>query len=347
MKEPKTSTISVVVTALALIGIIVVSAIMTESRAVMQAIRGGYAGASMAALNGNSTSPQAPSNYINPVESPMPTIMELVGSTDNYECPEGLVLVKDSIDPSFYEKSERKIPKVIHMTSKSRCMTQAFSDNVDKWRFKGHSLFFHDDDAVDRLINRRWIEFPQLQDTLECMVPGAAIADLWRYMMLWVYGGIYTDIDNAPGPWFWNETGSVITNETDALFEQERDGFPSQYFFASSPHHPIMFLAVYDLMRRVMDVQSVQKQYVPFVTGPGAVKQAFVRISLIFASLVYCYILTWHSFWFETDSFCRRRRIPNRRNISRNDDKGSFSYHHWRPQTINEWPLFNQRCKIG
>ena len=173
--------------------------------------------------------------------STMPTILELVGKIDDYEdCPTGLVLVKDSIDSSFYERPQRKIPNIIHMTSKSRCMTQAFSDNVDKWRFQGYSLFVHDDDAVDRLIHRWWPEFPQLGDTLTCMVPGASIADLWRYLMLWEFGGVYTDIDNAPGPWFWNETGSVITNETDALFEQERDGFPSQYFFAASPRHPVM-----------------------------------------------------------------------------------------------------------
>ena len=280
MTQSKMSTTSVVVVALGIIGIIVVSTILTESRAVMQTIRGGYASAGLSALN--STSPQVSSTNMNPVATPLPTVLELVGSTEDYECPEHLVLVEDSIDPSFYEKPELKIPKVVHMTSRSRCMTQAFANNVDKWRFKGFSLFVHDDDAVDRLVNRQWPEFPQLQDTLKCMVPGAAMADLWRYMMIWSFGGIYTDIDNAPGPWLWNETGSVITNETDALFEQERDGFPSQYFFAASPHHPVMFLAVYQLMHRVMDVASVQRQYVPFVTGPGAIKKAFVRITLYF-----------------------------------------------------------------
>ena len=55
---------------------------------------------------------------------PVPTILQLVGSADdNYKCPEGLVLVTDTINPSFFEKVHRKIPKVIHMTSKTRCMT--------------------------------------------------------------------------------------------------------------------------------------------------------------------------------------------------------------------------------
>ena len=206
----------------------------------------------------------------------IPTISQLVGSFDDYECPDGLVIVKDTIDSSSFEKNQRRIPKVIHMTSKTRCMTHAFATNVDSWRFEGHSLFIHDDDAVRRLLNRWWPEFPNIHDIQNCMIPGAAIADLWRYVILWEYGGIYTDIDNAPGPWLWNETGSVITNTTDALFEQERGGFPSQYFFAASSHHPVMYLAVQNALLRVMEVQSIMKQYVPFVTGPGAIKSAVV-----------------------------------------------------------------------
>ena len=276
--------------ALFFIGLVAVAKITNESRAVISTLRGttSYSGGTSDSTLESSSSHQGSfsiGNMSPPVPSLLPTILELAGSTDNYECPEGLVLVKDSIDPSFYEKTQRTIPKVIHMTSKSRCMTQSFADNVDKWRFAGHSLFLHDDDAVDRLINRQWSEFPHIQVALQCMVPGASIADLWRYLILWVFGGIYTDIDNAPGPLLWNETGSAITNETDALFEQERDGFPSQYFFAASHHHPVMFLAVLDTMHRVMDVSSVQKQYVPFVTGPGAIKAAFVSFSLTFLTV--------------------------------------------------------------
>lgn len=74
----------------------------------------------------------------------------------------------------------------------------------------------------------------------------AAKADLWRYLALWEYGGIYTDLDNLPGERF-NET--TIAPDTDAFFLQEQGGWLSQYFFAVAPKHPIMFLAVHDVMR--------------------------------------------------------------------------------------------------
>ena len=183
------------------------------------------------------------------------------------------------------------------MTGKTRCMTRAFAANVDSWRFKGYSLFLHEDNAVGRLLNRWWPQFPHILDMKNCLMPGAAIADLWRYVLLWEYGGVYTDIDNAPGPWFWNETGSVITNTTDALFEQERDGFPSQYFFAVSPHHPIMYLAVQNALLRLMETQSVRKQYVPFVTGPGAIKSAVVSSHvLLFWVLQICLLTSFLCF---------------------------------------------------
>jgi hypothetical protein len=38
-------------------------------------------------------------------------------------------------------------------------------------------------------------------------------------------------MDNAPGYQFNN--GSIIADDDDALFEVERGGFPSQYFYAS------------------------------------------------------------------------------------------------------------------
>jgi mannosyltransferase OCH1-like enzyme len=63
---------------------------------------------------------------------------------------------------------------------------------IDQWRFDGYSLYFHDDVAVDRLLAKYWPEFPQLQLMQQCSISGAAKADIWRLLVLWEYGGIYT-----------------------------------------------------------------------------------------------------------------------------------------------------------
>jgi hypothetical protein len=94
-----------------------------------------------------------------------------------------------------------------------------------------------------------------------------------RYLVLYQFGGVYTDIDAAPGPWFNN--GTAIGDDDDAWFVVERIGVLSQYFMSASPGHPLMHLAVSVTLKRLLEVDPIGTQYVPFVTGPGALKEAF------------------------------------------------------------------------
>lgn len=195
-----------------------------------------------------------------PIETLKSMELELISAEEQEKCINRAVLKNDSFKvdiesmldvvdygkenstctkPSIYIGSNyeegsivqgRKIPKIIHMTSKSRCFTENYALSINKWKFDGYSLLMHDDAAVDRLFSREWLEFPLLKEVRSCISTGAGMADLWRYLVIWEYGGIYTDIDNEPGPKFLN--ASLITDDMDSLFEQERGGFPSQYFFA-------------------------------------------------------------------------------------------------------------------
>jgi mannosyltransferase OCH1-like enzyme len=226
-------------------------------------------------------------------------------------CPDGLKYVKNTFVPESINSLERKIPKIVHMTSKSKCFSNPYAENAELWRFDGYSFFLHDDKAVHALINSKdWSEFPLLKEVLGCLVTGAALADLWRYLVLWEYGGIYTDMDNAPGSSF--NGGAVIKNDDDSFFEVERGGFPSQYFFACkflfrekvlisngsifltlsfplafpfyykivSPHHPLAYFAVSATIERLILLASSLSQHkmIPFITGPGALKSAMVSI---------------------------------------------------------------------
>ena len=155
-------------------------------------------------------------------------LIQISGTDKTYSCSDPLLYFEDKIDPDYNmeesRKSGRKIPKVVHMTSKSRCLTDNYTDNTASWLFPGHSIVLHDDDAVARLMQRKWPEFPHLHDARKCITSGAGMADVWRYLVLWEYGGVYTDIDNAPGPRFLD--GSLIKNEMDAFLEVESGSFP-------------------------------------------------------------------------------------------------------------------------
>jgi hypothetical protein len=201
-------------------------------------------------------------------------LSELVLTGGMPTCKEGQSLINSTILPESITHANRKIPKVVHMTSKSRCSVPAFTNNIDKWRFADHSFYFHDDQAVGRILQKYWPEFPYLQMIQDCMISGAAKADLWRYLILYEYGGIYTDIDNAPGENFLN--GSVITAEDDSWYVVEGLRIMSQYFMASSPRHPFLHLCISQVLIRLMGTEFVGTQYVPYVTGPGATKSAMI-----------------------------------------------------------------------
>jgi hypothetical protein len=86
---------------------------------------------------------------------------------------------------------------------------------------------------------------------------------------------IRTDIDNAPGEYFNN--GTVIQDTDEAWFVVERIGVLSQYFMASSPKHPIMFVALTQCLSRLVSlVEHIGTQYVPYVSGPGVTKAAMM-----------------------------------------------------------------------
>lgn len=218
-----------------------------------------------------------------PPASVFPSLNELVSSNklSSSVCDQHLFYMEDVVVPNAYL---RKIPKVVHITGKTRCLAKVFYDNINKWKFVDHSFYFHDEAAVDRLLQQHWPEFPQLQHMQHCLISGAAKADLWRYLVLWRYGGIYTDMDNAPNNDFFlrDENGNptnhtIINGDDDSFFVVERIGVLSQYFMAASPKHPLLYLCVMQVFHRLMNVEAVGTQYVPFVTGPGALKNAFIQ----------------------------------------------------------------------
>jgi hypothetical protein len=190
------------------------------------------------------------------------------------ECREGLLPVHDSLLDSKLAFQGRKIPRIIHLTSKSRCLHPVLAENVEKWRLKNHSLFFHDDDAMDKLLYRDWPEFPQLKYVLKCLLyGGAAKADIWRILVLWEYGGVYADFDSYPHLDKFNE--STITAEDEAFFVVETLGTVSQWFMAASPRHPMLYFTIHAILGNLINLKDVGDLPIVWTTGPGAVKQGF------------------------------------------------------------------------
>jgi len=206
----------------------------------------------------------------------LPTLDELTSIPASYHCPEGLKVFENIVLPRHVTHSNRKIPKVIHITAKTRCVSNRTRDHILKWSYRNHSLYFHDDAAVYKLLDyasndRFGNEVVQnISKMFTCMTNGATLSDMWRYVVLYHYGGIYTDLDNAPGPKY---TAEIIQPDTDSFFFVEGIGTMSQFYLSSSRHHPLLLQimavarsALYIKGNNVMVNNPAQK------TGPHAVK---------------------------------------------------------------------------
>ena len=86
------------------------------------------------------------------------------------------------------------IPRIIYQTFKTKELTPAFQKFVDLWKDNnsGYEYRFYDDKMCDSFMK----DFdPRVWRAYRRIIPGAFKADLWRYCVLYTYGGVYADLD--------------------------------------------------------------------------------------------------------------------------------------------------------
>jgi hypothetical protein len=202
---------------------------------------------------------------------------DLLNTAPSYDCPSGQVKVTDLILPSTITHANRRIPRVIHMTAKNRCVPPFVLEHIQRWRtFANHSFLFWDDDAVDRLLALPVVNrlFPNLTKVSSCVTTGATKSDIWRYVALYLYGGIYTDVDSAPTSEL--DLNELILPDDTAWSTIEQIGVPSQYFIASAPGHPWMYLSMKRGLEALYTIPNVMVNNPAQSTGPNALKVGFI-----------------------------------------------------------------------
>jgi len=188
------------------------------------------------------------------------------------KCPEGMVRVNDTHIPESHDTTNRKIPKIIFQTSKSRCLTPRLHKLTELWRFEGWSYYFYDDEAMMRLLHQDFDEFPHLKLIVEnCVKHGTIKADLWRYAALWRYGGLYADVDSIPTA---NFTKNTIQPQDDSFFVVEHYNILSQYFMASSARHPLIYYTLHKALANLLTAKDTGKFNAAVKTGPHALHNA-------------------------------------------------------------------------
>ena len=134
------------------------------------------------------------------------TLSQLTLSHAQETCPPNFVQIHNHVSADetsttkFKEKfvhaherrllRQNEIPKIVHQTARSRCVTSVFANTTQQWKFLGWSYYFHDDAAVERLllspsVQRQLQEqFPQLPLIAQnCLQHGTIRSDIWRYLV--------------------------------------------------------------------------------------------------------------------------------------------------------------------
>ena len=190
-------------------------------------------------------------------ELPWLKIEDLANSHATVSCVQPLVPMYDRMlhTDAPNDTGTRQIPQMIHVSMKSRCLPPDMAYGVQKWKdaLPDHSFYFHDDEAVDRLLQSECPEFPGLLDLMKCVRKGAMKIDVWRLLVLHRYGGIYTDIDIWPGP----RINDSIQKDDTAFFVSDKWDRPSQWFMAMEPRHPIAYYSMREALKRVFELKDV------------------------------------------------------------------------------------------
>ena len=99
------------------------------------------------------------------------------------------------------------------------------------------------------------------------------LIDVWRVLVVYRYGGIYTDIDNWPGP---NLNEGTIGPDEEGFFLSTLLEKPSQWFFAMEPRHPMLYNVMMQILARLLDMNQVEKPHLVTVTGPIAFESGHI-----------------------------------------------------------------------
>jgi hypothetical protein len=199
-------------------------------------------------------------------------LKDLTRLASDVGCSGNLVEIRDIVR-DFSEDNETssrfKIPLILHQTGKTRCLAPEFAHLVRQWQRQPRlSYHFHDDDAVNHFLSQDFPEFPTLSSLLSCIQSPTLRADLWRYLLLWEYGGIYADLDTIPQS---NVSLVELMRANDrGFFVVDHYHYLSQYFMCIAPRHPLMYYTIQAALSNVLLARDTGSINPARTTGPVA-----------------------------------------------------------------------------
>jgi len=149
----------------------------------------------------------------------------------------------------------RLIPKIVHQTwfeSVTRDKYPNFSRLVESWKQTGWNYSFYNDDDAATFLS---VHFPpEVKQAYDALIPGAFKADLFRYCVLFIYGGVYADVDVL----LESKLDMVIDDDVGFMVPLDTPGKETGHqmclwngFIASAPGHPFLAAVIETVVNNI------------------------------------------------------------------------------------------------
>jgi len=163
-----------------------------------------------------------------------------------------------------------KIPKKFFQTWETKNISPDFQTLIDQWKIFNpeYEYCFYDKNDRENFIKDNFEE--RVYNAYCKIIPGAFKADLWRYCVLYKYGGVYADIDTL----CLNRIDNILTNDIDVmlLIDFNTNPYEGQHnlangFICCVPNNDIMLQCIYNIVNKIEN-QVIPPSRLDF-SGPG------------------------------------------------------------------------------
>lgn len=163
-----------------------------------------------------------------------------------------LITIPTGLSPRLNIDYEQKIPKIIWQTFKTNKVPLILKDYADSWITKNpeYEYKFYNDEDIKNFLRSN---FPKYLEAFDKIKYGASKADLWRYLIIYKYGGVYADMDC----WCVNSLRDWINPCSEFVTQLGTNKDICQWLLISVPGNPIFLKAAEKSLENIINNNTI------------------------------------------------------------------------------------------
>ncbi|CAH6419257.1 Hypothetical protein HVR_LOCUS456 [uncultured virus] len=167
----------------------------------------------------------------------------------------------------------QNIPKVIHQTFQTHGVPNNIAQAIYSWvnHNPDYEYRYYAEHDRKAFITKHFDV--KVLAAYNSLIPGAYKADLWRYCVIYINGGVYIDVKMGS----LVPLNSIIDSDTDlVIINDTHDGTIYNAFFAAAPRHPAILKTIDVVVNRIL--KKEYGSHILYPTGPLAMGHAILPL---------------------------------------------------------------------